>query len=166
QIAQALAAAQPRRIEGLVLCDTAPRIGEAAMWKHRIDGVRETGLAAMSEAVLERWFTQKFREERPDELALWRAMLVRTPAESYTALCAALRDADLSASTARIAKPTLCLVGDEDGSTPPALVRAMAETIAGARFEIISGAGHLPCVEAPEQLASLIVDFMKEAQLA
>lgn len=54
------------------------------------------------------------------------------------------------------------MVGDGDGSTPPDLVRAMAELIPGARFEIIPGAGHIPGVEQPAVVAGLIGDFLKE----
>jgi pimeloyl-ACP methyl ester carboxylesterase len=39
------------------------------------------------------------------------------------------------------------LVGDQDGSTPVALVEETASLIPGSRFEIIEGAGHLPNVE-------------------
>ena len=64
--------------------------------------------------------------------------------------------------TARLTLPTLAMGGDEDGSTPPDLVRETAGLILGARFELIRGAGHLPCVEQPEITARLIADFMRE----
>jgi 3-oxoadipate enol-lactonase len=54
-------------------------------------------------------------------------------------------------------------VGDQDGSTPPELVEAMASAIPGARFESIEGCGHIPCVEQPEELAELLQSFLKKA---
>lgn len=164
-IAQALATRQPQRIAGLVLSNTAPKIGSAKIWNERISGVEKAGIAALSEGVLERWFSKEFRAERPEDLSLWRAMLTRTPPDSYIALCAAIRDADFTASTAKIQLPTLCVVGSEDGSTPPETVRAMAELIGGARYAEIAGVGHLPCVEAPQAMAAEIVKFMKETGL-
>jgi pimeloyl-ACP methyl ester carboxylesterase len=89
-------------------------------------------------------------------------MLVRTPAEGYIATCKALRDADLRSDACRISAPTLCLVGDEDGATPPDLVRGTAALIPNARFEVIAGAGHLPSIEKPVQLGNLIVEHLKE----
>src|SRR5690606_2225892 len=38
-VAQALAARRPDRIDALVLCDTAHRIGTPEMWQQRIDGL-------------------------------------------------------------------------------------------------------------------------------
>ena len=70
-----------------------------------------------------------------------RAMLTRTPRQGYLAACGALKRADLRPYAGRIEAPTLCLVGDEDGSTPVALVRETAALIPGSRFEIIEGAG-------------------------
>ncbi|HPG22798.1 MAG TPA: alpha/beta hydrolase, partial [Amaricoccus sp.] len=75
---------------------------------------------------------------------------------------AAMAETDLRDSTARLALPTLVLAGSEDGSTPPDLVRETAESIAGARFEVIRGAGHIPCVETPETMAALIAAFLEE----
>ncbi|PKP67117.1 MAG: 3-oxoadipate enol-lactonase [Alphaproteobacteria bacterium HGW-Alphaproteobacteria-8] len=159
-IAQALAARRPDLVRALVLCDTAAKIGDAALWNARIDTVTREGVAAISAPILERWFSARFREHRQDELSLWRAMLTRTPVAGYAGCSAAIRDADLSESTAKLRLPVLAVVGAEDGATPPALVEATARTIPGARFSVIDGAGHLPCIEQPAALAVLVNDFL------
>lgn len=162
-IGQALVEARPDLVSALVLCSTAARIGTDKSWNERIAAVREAGLKAIADSVMQRWFSKAFMTGRPEDLALWRAMLVRTSADAYCALCAAIRDADLTASAPAIAVPTLCIVGTEDGATPPALVRETAGLIPGARYEEIAGVGHLPCVEAPERLARLLTGFFEEA---
>jgi len=164
-IAQQLAATRPDLVRALVLCDTAHRIGPREMWEARAAAIRAGSLAAIADAVLERWFSAALREQRPQELAGWRNMLVRTPQEGYLGTCAALRDADLGALAAALAVPALCVCGAQDGATPPALVRELAGLIPGARFAVVDGAGHLPCVEKPDTLAHLIVDFLAEQRL-
>ncbi|MGH6977748.1 MAG: alpha/beta fold hydrolase, partial [Brevundimonas sp.] len=49
-----------------------------------------------------------------------------------------------------IAVPTLVLVGDQDGVTPPDRAAEMATAIPGARLEIVAGAGHLSTLEQPD----------------
>ncbi len=164
-IAQGLAAERPDLIRAVVIADSAAKIGTEEMWQSRIDAVREGGIEALAEPILERWFSKDFRDNRALELAAWRHMLTRTPVEGYTGCSRAIADTDLMESTARLSLPTLCLVGSEDGATPPDLVRETAGLIKGARFEIIHGAGHLPCVEAPEEVARLLTGFMKENAL-
>ncbi len=43
---------------------------------------------------------------------------------------------------------------------PPDLVLSMAKLIAGARYEVIKDAGHIPCVEQPEMLTDMIRAFI------
>lgn len=159
-IAQGLQARRPDLVRALVLCDTAHKIGTEEMWNARIESVEAKGIESLADGIMERWFTPAFR--RPENAAYrgYRNMLTRQSAVGYAATCAALRDADLTDTAKRISVPTLCIVGDEDGSTPPDVVLAMARLIAGARFEIIKGAGHIPCVEQPEILAEMIRAFI------
>ena len=89
-------------------------------------------LEALADATLERWFTADFRARRSAELAGMRAMLTRTPKQGYLAACGALKRADLRPYAGGIQAPTLCLVGDEDGSTPVALVKETAALIPGS----------------------------------
>ncbi|MGK9234745.1 3-oxoadipate enol-lactonase [Inquilinus limosus] len=163
-IALGLTRLRPDLIERLVLCDTAHRIGTAEAWQARIEAVRAGGVAGIAEATMERWFSAEFRARQPDLVAVARTMLSRTPADGYIAACAALRDGDLTATAQAVAVPTLCLCGTEDPATPSALVRSLAALIPDARYEDIPGAGHIPCIEAPEVLAGLIRGFIEEGR--
>lgn len=164
-IAQGLAAARPDLVRALVLSNTAAKVGTAEMWEDRRAAVRRGGIAAIADGILERWFSPDFHARRPDELALWRHMLTRTPVAGYLGCCAALAAADLRASTAGLRLPALAVVGSLDGASPPDVVRETAALIPGSRFEVIDGAGHIPCVETPEAHARLIGDFLKEQRL-
>jgi 3-oxoadipate enol-lactonase len=164
-IAQQFAARHPDRLRALVLCDTAHKIGTAEFWNQRIATVEREGIAAIADGILERWFTAGFRAGSPALYAGCRNMLVRQPVAGYAACCAAVRDADHTALVGAITAPTLVLVGDQDGSTPPDLVRAMADLIPGAGFEVIAGAGHIPCVEQPAAFVASLRGFLKDQGL-
>ncbi len=161
-IVQGLHVRRPDLVRGLILCDTAAKIGTEALWNSRIAAVKKAGIASFSDSILERWFTAGFRETRRTDLEGYRAMLERQPAEGYTGTCAAIRDADFTADAGHINVPVLCVAGDQDGSTPPALVKELAGLIKGSTFEIIENCGHIPCVEQPEALAGLITKFIRK----
>jgi 3-oxoadipate enol-lactonase len=145
--------------------DTAHKIGTPEMWGERIAAIRSGGIASIADAILTRWFSPGFHAQRAAELAGWRNMLTRTPVEGYLGCCAAIRDADLTAAAQALAVPTLCMVGDLDGSTPPALVAELAGIVPGASLVTITGAGHLPCVEQPEAVAAAMLGFFEETRL-
>ncbi len=160
-IAQRLAVRAPKRVWSLVLCDTAAKIGTPEGWASRIGSVERGGIASVADSILQLWFTEDFRRNRPADLVGWRNMLVRTPVDGYVATCATVRDADLRADAAKIDVPVLCVAGDQDGSTPPDLVRGTSDLIPGSRFVLIENAGHIPCVEQPEALANLIREHLE-----
>ena len=161
-IAQAVALQASERLSALVLCDTAPKVGDAASWNGRIETVRGQGMAAIADLVMDRWFSPGFQQGHAEELAGWRNLFLRSDPQGYAATCATLRDADLRAEIGAIAAPTLVVAGEADRSTPVDLVRACADAIAGARFEILPGVGHIPSIEQPAALAALIEQFLKE----
>jgi 3-oxoadipate enol-lactonase len=160
-IAQLLAHRNLAKIEKLVLCDTRHKIGNAQIWNDRITAVKEKGLASISDAVMQRWFSGKFRKEEAIKVAGYKNMLERTPALGYIKTCEAIRDADLTEIAKQIKIPTLCVAGSEDKSTTPEEVKNLADLIEGARYEVIEGSGHIPCVDNPAALSNLIIDFIK-----
>lgn len=165
QIAMGAALKAPDRVEGLVLCDTAARIGTPELWQDRMSTVEAKGMDAVADGIIERWFSKSYRETASAELRLWRNLLMRTPVEGYLGTCAALRDADMRDQVGLISVPTLCVCGDEDGATPPDLVRNLADMVPGAKYLEITRAGHLPCVEQPAILSQAISSFLSENSL-
>ena len=164
-IAQGLAHRRPDLVRALILCDTAHKIGTAESWADRIAGIEKGGIEALAEAILDRWFTPEFQKTQADAFAGYRNMLVRTPKDGYLGTCVAIRDTDFTEQTKALKVPTLCVVGHGDGSTPPDVVRGLSELIEGAEFQIIAQSGHLPCIEQPQVLAGLIVDFLQRARI-
>jgi 3-oxoadipate enol-lactonase len=160
-VALQLAARQPHLVEGLVLCDTGTSIGTRESWNQRIGDVERGGLAAIAGAVMARWFTSDYRTQQPEQVAGYRYMLERTTPAGYVGVAAALRDANLEAEARAVRCPTLVLCGDHDEATPPALNRSLASAIPGARFELVTAAGHLPCIEQPDAVAGHIRAFVR-----
>lgn len=155
-IAQALAVARPDLVRGLVLSNTGLRVGTRAGWDDRIAAVTAGGVAAVSEAVLANWFAPDWIVANPDAATGWRTMLERQDRHGYADLCRTLAAADLTETSPRIAAPTLCVAGTADGSTPPDVVRAVADAVPGARMAVIDGAGHLPMLDATDRFADLV----------
>lgn len=160
-IAQGLALRAPERVAGLVLCCTAPRMGDAAMWSARIETARTEGLLPLADPVMERWFSPGFRAQHPVELSGWRNLFLRTDPLGYANTCATLRDTDLTSRIPAISAPTLILAGSADLAAPVDLVRNCT-AIPGSRFEVLDGVGHIPGIEQPAAVARLVRDFLKE----
>ncbi|WP_299916750.1 3-oxoadipate enol-lactonase [uncultured Roseobacter sp.] len=159
-IAQGLAIKRLDMIRAMVLSNTAAKIGNPELWAERIEGVQQGGIESLADAVMERWFSKSFRST-PD-LELWRNMLTRQEDEGYMGCSAAISGTDFYTTTASLRLPTLGIAGAEDGSTPPDLVRETTDLIPGSQFHVIRKAGHLPCVEQPEEYAAVLTRFLKE----
>ena len=155
-----LAMHEPARIDRLALACTSARFGVRENWLARAAAVRGEGVEAVADAVLQLWFTQRTRSDRPAFVRAYRAMMVSAEREGYAGCCEALADWDPGAELAAIRAPTLVLAGSEDPVTPPAQGEAIAHRIAEARLSVLEGAGHLANLEEPEAFNRLLLDHL------
>jgi 3-oxoadipate enol-lactonase len=157
-IAQGLAVKRLDLVRGLILSNTAARIGTPAMWGARIADVQSTGLEPYAPGAMERMFGRKWRDQAG--MPRIRDMLLATHSDGWAGCAAAIAGTDFYTPTAGLTLPTLVIAGAHDGTTPPDLVRETADLIRGSRFALIRGAGHLPFVEQPDQYAALVTEFL------
>lgn len=147
------------RLERLVVCNTAARVGTVEGWNSRMAEVGREGMTAVAGGLMERWFTADFRATHAVTVEAIRQMVLRAPVEGYLACCAAVRDADFRARAAEVKLPTLLISGSSDAVTPPAEAKFLAEKIPGARLVELPAA-HLSNIEAAAQFSSAVLEFL------
>ena len=161
-IAQGFYEKHLEQVKALILSDTAHKIGTPELWQDRITQIDDIGLPAMTEDVMQRWFTGPFRSPDNPSFQVCRNMFERQSAQGYAATCAAIRDADYTEVAKQIAVPAICIVGDQDLATPVQLVTELSALIKDAELHVIKDAGHIPCVEKSLEFTEIIQAFLSK----
>jgi 3-oxoadipate enol-lactonase len=149
----------PERLHKLVLCNTGAKIGQLDAWNTRITTVTQSGMKAVSGAVIERWFTAGFRAKNPPEVRHIQKVLEGTNPAGYAGCCAAVRDFDFREKVTGIRVPTLVISGTHDPATPPADGKWASEQIRGAKYVELDAA-HLSNIEARERFTAELSQFL------
>jgi 3-oxoadipate enol-lactonase len=160
-VGMALALRAPERLDRLVLSCTAAYLGPAEGWYERARIVRAYGTSAIAEAVLGRWFTQRFRDESPATVTRFREVLEAIPAEGYAACCEAVARWDARSDVSAIRVPTLVISGADDVATPVEDGRFLAESIPGAALTVLPACAHLANVEQSTLFARALLDHLR-----
>ena len=132
-----------------MLANTTSRYPEAARpvgGAHRRR--RAGGMAAVADAVVERYLHADFRAAHPDVAAALRAKLLRCDAGAYVACCHAVAGVDWLDRLHAIRVPTLVIAGARDVGATPEMAKAIAGAIAGAELGCCD-ASHLSVAEVP-----------------
>ncbi len=83
--------------------------------------------------------------------------------EAFARDVAAIRDrGDYEDVLTSIRVPALFVSGELDKLTPPEVARRAAERVPGARVAVIPGAAHMTPIEAPQELARILSDFLDQ----
>ena len=159
QIGMWLAANTPQRLNKLVICSTAAKIGTHEMWNARVATVGKEGMKNVAASAIERWFTPVFRTRNPSAIANIQRILESTSPEGYAACCAAVRDFDFHANLSKIGAPTLVVSGTHDPATTPADGKFLADHIVGARYVELNGA-HLSNIEDADRFTREVLSFL------
>lgn len=159
-IGQWLGAHHAARLTRLVLANTSPRVADPAAFETRRRTVLEHGMAAVSDAALERFFSAATRARRAPVVDTIRHILLDTGPIGYAGCCAAVRDMDHTGILERIAVPTLVIAGDHDQSTPwTGNGEILAARIPGAAVRHLPTA-HLSNLEDPSGFEAALLEFL------
>ena len=152
------------RVASLVLLDTqASADGEEAR-KGRVTAraaIAEGGMAAVGEGMLSKVLGATTHRTRPEVVAHVRRMILESdPAGAMAAVDALRERPDRTGLLGTIDVPVTVVVGEEDGMTPPAVARDMADRIPGARCLVVPEAGHVSSLETPERITAILREVL------
>jgi 3-oxoadipate enol-lactonase len=164
----------PERVRGLVLADTRAGADDEAGRRRRLESAADVesrgSAAALADTLLPKLISSRGGAGRalggphPDRTELVEWLRGEIAAASAAGVAAAQRGMaarpDRSHLLARIAVPTLVVVGEEDELTPPAESLRMREGIAGSRLVTIAAAGHLSSLEQPGAFNQALREFL------
>ncbi|HEY5291071.1 MAG TPA: 3-oxoadipate enol-lactonase [Burkholderiales bacterium] len=161
-VGQTFALKYPGMFKSLALCDTTSRYpAEAAgLWVERIKTVETKGMEPMVEPTLARWFTEPFREARPEVVEKVAAMIRTTPAPGYIGCSHAIPKINLTARLKEIRCPALVIVGKDDPGTPVAMAEEIHQALPGSKLVVIASAAHLSNLEQPDAFNQALGEFL------
>ena len=160
--AQWLALHAAARVEGIVIANTAARIGAAEAWQARGDMAIAQGMQAIAPTAITRFFSERFLASSPETADIFMQRLLTTAPEGYAGCCAVLRDTDFTGQLGAIALPTIVIGGTLDVPTPLSQAEELAKAIPAARLVALD-AGHLSNVEQPAAFATAIRRILETA---
>jgi 3-oxoadipate enol-lactonase len=158
--AAGFAAKYPHLTDRLILADGFARLDEEVA-KDRIESITQRvstlGMAGYADFYLDTTLMAELSGERRSEL---KEAIARMKPEAYLESTTVCFSADITGLLPDVKARTLVLVGEKDQKTPMACAQVFADGIGDSRIRVVPGAGHLACVDAPEEFASLIEEFL------
>jgi 3-oxoadipate enol-lactonase len=162
-IAQGIALQHATRVRRLVLLSAVA--GRTPEERERVQArlaiLRQEGIAAITGAAQERWFTPEFIANNPAIVHQRMQQLQENHGPSYAAAYTVFSTSDLGDRLHAIRAPTLVVTGEHDVGSNTRVARFMHAEIKGSSLEILPGLRHSILVEAPELVARLIADFLR-----
>lgn len=168
-VGQRLATRHAHLLRTLTLLDTS------ADREPPVSAVKEFAMAAvypligvrpLRSAVLPLMFGPTFRNDPASEPAIAEFMAQLAACNRWAiskAVLGVVTRKPIYEELARIAMPTLVIVGADDAATRPDKARRIADRIPTARLEVVPDSGHSSTVEQPEIVTRLIETFVDEA---
>jgi len=161
-IAQALAVTYPQDVRAAVFANINHQQTKEsfAALMGRVEDARRGGMAPILDVTMERWFTTPFIARNGD--AAVRQRLASDDVRAWCDAFTAMANVDTAPKLKSLQVPVLCLAGEVDKSTPPPIVKAMADAIPGSRYAMLPDGPHMMFFEMPDNVAKIIGPFFRE----
>lgn len=163
-VALAFAAAYPEHLSSLMLLDTRhlPDSEQAAEGRENLARqVEADGVGGLAEALPGRMLTEATVSGKPDVVAKASDMIRAASPEGVAGAARGMAvRRDQTDTLGSIHVPTLIVVGDQDGITPPADAQTMADAIYNSTLVTIADASHLSNLDKPDEFNRALIDFL------
>jgi pimeloyl-ACP methyl ester carboxylesterase len=175
-MALALAQRHPDKLKSLIVVGGFSELDRATElnFRLRLRLIQKLGMSDEVADYMGLWtLTRKFINSNAGYAVMRanQANIRANSAESYSAFIEALlkwgrcqpgqeQEPKFTTLLASIKGPTLVVTSDNDHLIPRELSELIATSIPGAKLVVMPGAGHIPFMEQPEQVARIVLEFI------
>ncbi|MFM9992547.1 MAG: alpha/beta fold hydrolase [Burkholderiaceae bacterium] len=158
-----LALSHPNRLLGLMACNCRGRIDQAGIdaWNQRIDVARASGMAALAQPTIARWFSKDYIDAQPVIMNAMAKIVANNSAAGFETCIRAIQQIALMDDLHKIEIPVLLLAGAQDQGAPPIEMELMAEQIKGSQLEVLDPCGHISSAQRPDDFVRILKKFTK-----
>lgn len=162
-IGQWLALNAPLRVTALVLANSSAR-PDAKRMEERRQMVLASGMAAVADTVMGRFFSECLLEANPPVVAATRRVLLATDPTGYAGCCAAVRDTDFVSQLGNVKTHTLVISSDTDASLPWKGHGEILESKIRHTRVVRLKTAHLSNLELPRSFSAALHAFLPTAR--
>lgn len=154
----------PSRVSALAILNSPHERGAEAqaLVEQRARDTSAGGPGATLDATIERWFTSSFISSRPDVIDMVRGWVLANDADNYAACRTVLATGvlELIRPTPALTHPTIVITCENDSGSTPAMTKAIASEIPGAKSLIIPDLQHMGLMENPSLFTTPLLAFL------
>ncbi|WP_297338426.1 alpha/beta hydrolase [Algoriphagus sp.] len=167
-IGMRLASRYPQLVKSLILMETsanAEPVENLPKYKTLNGIVKWMGvISPVARKVMRIMFAESWLQEKTNKKKVdyWQKQMMKNKRSISGPVEGVIYRKGVESELAQIRCPTLVIVGDEDVATKPEKAKFIQMGIAGAKLHRIPGAGHSSCIEKPEEVNHLILDWLQE----
>ena len=162
-IAPAYAKKFPERVLSVGLLSTvAGRSDEdkQKVWSV-ISDLKNKGVEQTLKNLTNRWFTDNFIEKNPDLVSRRLKQVIDTDKDVFINVFKIYAETEMISWLKDIKKPCLFMTGENDGGCTPFHNKKMSNEIKDSKLVIIPDVKHSFLIEAPEQIANNLIEFIE-----
>lgn len=161
-IGPAYARAYPQHVSTLGLLSTAAGRTEDDSAKVRgvVKAMREKGIGPVLQTLKDRWFTPEFGERRPEVIERRLEQVMETDPDVFLSVFDIYAGTEMAPWLKEVTAPSLVLTGENDGGCSPRLNRFIAGELPDSELVILPALRHAILLEAPDQVAPPVLDFL------
>lgn len=167
-IGPAYARKYPQHVKTLGLWSTAAFRTEddSAKVKGVVAAMRSKGIPQVLEALKDRWFTLEFAERRPDVISRRMQQVIDTDPDVFLSVFDIYAETEMGPWLHEITHPCQVLTGENDGGCNPRLNTLIAKALTDAELVILPVLRHAILLEAADQVAPPVLDFLRRHKQA
>jgi len=157
----------PDRVVSLGLLSTAAGRTEEDSLKvlNVIKAMEENGIEKTLNTLTNRWFTDEFLTKHSDLVKRRLDQVMKTDANIFLNVFRIYAKTEMAPWLSEVIAPSLVLTGEQDGGCNPRLNKFIADNLKNSKLVILPKYKHSLLIEAPDEVAKNLIQFMSKFKI-